>query len=95
MLKRLIRGIRVLLLRNDIAHLESAIDEERERHAQFDARMRSWWRANAAEREETAHSDPQVYGLDFDQVRRRFAEYTARSGRWTARTAKSEKGGDK
>ena len=62
---------------------------------EFDARMRSWWRANAAEREETAHSDPQVYGLDFDQVRRRFAEYTARSRRWTARTAKSEKGGDK
>ncbi|HUC76750.1 MAG TPA: hypothetical protein VMS04_15720 [Vicinamibacterales bacterium] len=55
MLKRLIRGIRVLLLRNDIAHLESAIDEERERHAQFDARMRSWmrevqWRRGEIER---------------------------------------------
>jgi hypothetical protein len=39
---------------------------------------------NAASREETAHSDPQVYGLDLDQVRRRFANYTARSERWIA-----------
>jgi hypothetical protein len=51
---------------------------------EFEVRMRSWWGANAAEREEAAHSDPQVYGLDLDRVRRRFANYTARSVRWIA-----------
>jgi hypothetical protein len=51
---------------------------------EFEARMRSWCSANAAEREETAHSDPQVYGLDLDRVRQRFATYTARSARWMA-----------
>jgi hypothetical protein len=49
----------------------------------FESRMQSWWSANAAERDQTHHSDPAIYGLDLDQVRRRFATYTALSGQWT------------
>jgi hypothetical protein len=52
---------------------------------EFEGRMQSWWSANAAEREDTLYSDPMVYGLDLDQVRRWFATYTARSERWIAR----------
>jgi hypothetical protein len=56
---------------------------------EFEVRMRSWWNANAAGREETAHSDPQVYGLDLDRVRRRFATYIARSKEWIACTGEN------
>ena len=62
---------------------------------EFEERMRSWWSENAAEREETPHSDPLVYGLDLDRVRRRFANYSARSERWIAMRAKSETADDK
>lgn len=62
---------------------------------EFEARMRSWWSANAAEREETRHSKPSVYGLDLDDVRHRFATYTARSGQWTARRSESEQMGNR
>ena len=51
---------------------------------EFEVQMRSWWSANVAERDETAHSDPRVYGLDLDRVRRRFARYAVRSERWIA-----------
>jgi hypothetical protein len=54
------------------------------RSDEFEFRMRAWWSANVAEREETAHSDPRVYGLDLDEARRRFATYAARSERWIA-----------
>jgi hypothetical protein len=59
---------------------------------EFGARMQSWWSSNAAEREETRHSEPSVYGLDLDDVRRRFATYTARSRQWTTRSEAEQVG---
>ncbi len=50
---------------------------------EFEARMRQWWEANAANREPSRHSDPATYGLDLDQVRPLFAEYVTRSTQWT------------
>jgi hypothetical protein len=50
----------------------------------FEAGMRTWWTSNAERREENVHPDPAEFGLDLDDVRRRFAAYVARYPAWTA-----------
>jgi hypothetical protein len=50
----------------------------------FEAGMRSWWEANAETREANIHPEPEEFGLDLDEVRGRFAGYTAISKTWTA-----------
>ncbi len=51
---------------------------------EFEARMRSWWAHAAAEREPSTHADPHAFGIDFDEVRPRFARYVDSASRWTA-----------
>lgn len=50
----------------------------------FEQGMRSWWDQHAARREDNIHPDPSEFGLDLEQVRDRFAPYTARIPAWTA-----------
>ena len=45
---------------------------------------RSWWAEYAANREQNVHPDPATFGLDLDDVRPKFADYTARMAQWTA-----------
>jgi hypothetical protein len=52
---------------------------------EFEARMRSWWAQAAAEREASSHADPVEFGIDFDELRPRFAPYVNSASRWTAR----------
>jgi hypothetical protein len=52
---------------------------------EFEAGMKRWWADNAAQREENVHPDPAEFGLDLDDVRKRFAAYTARMNDWTRR----------
>jgi hypothetical protein len=51
--------------------------------AQFEAQMHSWWTHAAAEREPSSHADPVAFGIDFDDVRPRFARYVDSASRWT------------
>jgi hypothetical protein len=44
---------------------------------EFEAAMREWWETSG-EKEPNAHPDPATFGLDIDQVRPLFADYTAR-----------------
>lgn len=50
---------------------------------EFEAGMRRWWEENAATREVNIHPEPGEFGLDLDEVRAAFAEYTARIPAWT------------
>jgi len=52
--------------------------------AEFEARMQSWWTLAATEREPSSHADPVEFGIDFDEVRPRFARYVDSARRWTA-----------
>jgi hypothetical protein len=52
---------------------------------EFKARMQSWWTHAAAEREPSTHADPLHFGIDFDELRPRFARYVDSASRWTAR----------
>jgi Sulfotransferase family len=52
---------------------------------EFRARMQSWWTHAAAEREPSTHADPVQFGIDFDELRPRFARYVDSASRWTAR----------
>ena len=49
---------------------------------EFEDAMQRWWATNSAGREESRHSD--LYGLNLDQVRERFADYVTQSRLWTA-----------
>ncbi len=51
---------------------------------EFEARMQSWWAQAAAEREPSSHADPVAFGIDFDEVRPRFARYVKSASCWTA-----------
>jgi hypothetical protein len=51
----------------------------------FEAGMRRWWADNAEHREQNVHPEPEEFGLDLDEVRTRFAGYTARVHEWTGR----------
>lgn len=53
---------------------------------EFQARMQSWWTQAAAEREASSHADPVEFGIDFDEVRPKFARYVNSASGWTART---------
>ena len=53
---------------------------------EFQGRMQSWWTQAAAEREASSHADPVEFGIDFNEVRPRFARYVNSASRWTART---------
>jgi len=50
---------------------------------EFQAGMRRWWDANAVDRDENVHPDPAAFGLDLDEVRARFADYSTRMAGWT------------
>jgi hypothetical protein len=50
---------------------------------EFEEGMRSWWAANAENREPTAHAEPAAFALDLEQVRPLFADYVARVPAWT------------
>jgi hypothetical protein len=52
--------------------------------AEFEARMQSWWTQAADEREPSSHADPAEFGIDFDEVRPRFADYVDSARHWTA-----------
>ena len=47
--------------------------------------MERWWHANNDERDENVHPDAAEFGLDLDEVRARFADYTTRAEQWTER----------
>ena len=49
----------------------------------FESGMRRWWEENAENREPSSHSGPEVYGLDLDDVRPKFADYVERVAGWT------------
>jgi len=51
--------------------------------AEFESGMRRWWAENAENREPAPRKDPAEFGLDLDWIRPLFAEYVARSQRWT------------
>jgi Sulfotransferase family len=53
--------------------------------AEFEAGMARWWAGNAEHREANIHPEPAAFGLDLDEVRTRFADYTARLHDWTGR----------
>ena len=49
---------------------------------EFEARMRTWWAANAENREPHTHGDPEAFGLDLESIRPLFATYVDHSQRW-------------
>jgi hypothetical protein len=57
--------------------LDEPVSEE------FATAMRVWWEENAERREANVHPAPETFGLDLDDVRRRFASYCARTAEWT------------
>jgi hypothetical protein len=48
----------------------------------FEAGMARWWRDNAETRDHVVHPEPAVFGLDLDEVGRRFSGYTDRLAGW-------------
>lgn len=49
----------------------------------FEAGMERWWKQNAANREPNVHPDAATYGLDLDEIRPLFSDYTTRMAAWT------------
>jgi hypothetical protein len=47
--------------------------------------MAQWWAEHAEHREMNIHPEPAAVGLDLDEVRARFADYTNRMQDWTRR----------
>ncbi|MFT3930145.1 MAG: sulfotransferase [Spongiibacteraceae bacterium] len=50
---------------------------------EFEAGMARWWKENSENREPSSKKDAAAYGVDLDQVRGLFAEYTKRMSVWT------------
>jgi hypothetical protein len=50
---------------------------------EFASRMTQWWQQNAANREPSTPADAAIFGLDLEQIRPLFADYTARAAVWT------------
>lgn len=50
---------------------------------EFETRMTDWWQQNAANREPSTPADAATFGLDLEQIRPLFADYTARAAVWT------------
>lgn len=53
--------------------------------AEFETGMTRWWAEHAEHREVNIHPDPSEFGLDLDELRTRFADYTARMREWVRR----------
>jgi hypothetical protein len=51
----------------------------------FATGLRRWWVANGGTREANIHPDAAEFGIDRDEVRVRFAAYSAKIPEWTAR----------
>ncbi len=51
---------------------------------EFEDGMRTWWAANAENREPRTQADAVAFGLDFDAMRPLFASYVEHSQRWIA-----------
>ena len=60
--------------------------------AEFETRMQSWWTHAAAEREPSSHADPAEFGIDFDEVRPKFARYVDSACHWTTHCDGEAKG---
>jgi hypothetical protein len=54
----------------------------------FEARMTLWWQGNTA-REPSSRADPRAFGIELDEIRPLFAEYTHRAAEWTAQRGAS------
>jgi hypothetical protein len=52
---------------------------------EFESGMTRWWQNNAETREPSVPIDPASFGLDVEQIRPVFADYTARAARWTSK----------
>ena len=52
---------------------------------EFEIGMTRWWQENSENRDQDPHRDPSAYGVDINQVRTLFAEYSARMATWTDR----------
>ena len=52
----------------------------------FADNMARWWAENDL-REREEKPDPALFGLDYDEVRGKFAEYLGRMEKWTGQTA--------
>ena len=52
---------------------------------EFATGMASWWHASQREREPSPTADPALFGLDFDVIRPRFADYVAHAEQWVQR----------
>jgi hypothetical protein len=51
----------------------------------FDEGMARWWREHAEGRDANVHPDAAEFGLDLDELHRRFSTYTDRMHEWTRR----------
>jgi hypothetical protein len=51
--------------------------------AEFETGMRDWWARHAEQRDANIHPEPEAFGLDLDQVRTLFTDYTRRMQEWT------------
>jgi hypothetical protein len=52
---------------------------------EFEAGMQRWWRENAEARTPAVYPEPAAFGINMDEVRKRFPDYAERMARWTAR----------
>jgi hypothetical protein len=50
---------------------------------EFAAGMAGWWEQNAAHREDNVHPEAAEFGLDLDDVRAGFRDYTEAMATWT------------
>ena len=59
--------------------LEEPVSEE------FEQNMSRWWQENSANREPSVHMEPEVFGLNLDEIRPQFSEYIELMKMWTNR----------
>jgi hypothetical protein len=52
---------------------------------EFEAGMDRWWKQNAQNREPSLHPDAATYGLNLNEIRPLFSDYTTRMAAWTKR----------
>lgn len=49
----------------------------------FEDNMAQWWKENSESREPSVHLEPELFGLDLDEIRPMFADYIASMKVWT------------
>ena len=54
---------------------------------EFEVGMKRWWAENSENREPNVHPEAALFGLDLDELRRHFSEYTGRIPGWIAQRA--------